>query len=374
MKKLLSPLSYSFILLGLLVLAGPRTVSAAPPEEVRPYPDFHDSLGWFGADDAYSIPLDAERSLWLFGDTFVGDRDMQARHQYKFMVRNSVGISTCKAGSACAMEYFWKNPYTPASRSFFDTGDDKVWYWPLDAWRDGKKLYVSLLVVRDNPKASSEALGFEITGTRMAIVKDVYASPDKWKVTIQELTNARFWVGATVVEDGNFVLWYTQVSQGEAKGFMTVLRVPKNKMKNPAKSFEYLKKDGTWAKGLPGTDAMHVIDQAISEMSVRYHPSIRKWVAVVPGPGFPTPQVDARTADSPIGPWSAPQKIFEFPEMKSDWHAYDKDTFCYATKEHPEFSDSKLVLSYTCNSMVVAKAVANGDIYRPRIVVLDLPH
>jgi hypothetical protein len=42
-------------------------------------------------------------------------------------------------------------------------------------------------------------------------------------------------------------------------------------------------------------------------------------------------------------------------------------------KEHLEFGDAKLVLTYACNSMVLSKTVANMDIYRPTVVILDLP-
>jgi hypothetical protein len=155
---------------------------------------------------------------------------------------------------------------------------------------------------------------------------------------------------------------------------MAVLRVPKDKVGSPSTAWEYLKKDGDWGRGLPAQDALHVIEQAVSEMSVRYHPSIHKWIAVLPGPGFPSPQVVMRSADAPVGPWSSAQTIFEFPEMKSDRPGYDKDTFCYATKEHTEFTDTKIALTYVCNSMVLAKTVSNMDIYRPQVVVLDLPH
>ena len=34
-------------------------------------PSFPDKDGWYGGDGAYSITLDKERTLWLFGDTFV---------------------------------------------------------------------------------------------------------------------------------------------------------------------------------------------------------------------------------------------------------------------------------------------------------------
>ena len=368
---------FLILLLVLFVAASFMQVErlAASSDAGRPLPDFPYTQGWLGADDAYSIPLRGDKSVWLFGDTFVGSRDAKLRSEFKVMVRNSVGISVCPEGGSCTIRYFWQKPYTPQARSFFDSGTDDVWYWPLDGFREGKKLFVSLLVVRNKANAQpNDAFGFEIAGTKLAIVSNVLKSPEKWKVSYQDLTDGRFWPGTSMVADGKYVLWYTQVSSGEGKGFMTALRVRRNKMSNPSNAWEYLKKDGTWGSGLPREDTMHVIEQAISEMSVRYHPSIHKWIAIVPGAGFPTPQVDLRTADSPVGPWSAPQKIFEFPEMKRDSAGYDKDTFCYATKEHVEFTDTRIALSYACNSMVLAKTIANMEIYRPRMVILDLPH
>ena len=54
-------------------------------------PDFAYTQGWLGADDAYSIPLGPDRSLWLFGDTFVGTPATKLRSDAKTMVRNSIG-------------------------------------------------------------------------------------------------------------------------------------------------------------------------------------------------------------------------------------------------------------------------------------------
>jgi hypothetical protein len=376
MKKLVFLLP--FLLLLFTGSASTQTYSFAASlkaDQVPALPDFPFTQGWLGADDAYSISLGGNRSLWLFGDTFVADRDARVRGQFKVMVRNSVGISACAPGGSCTMRYFWRKPYTPKPRSFFDTGTDELWYWPLDALLDGKKLFIALLAVRNKPQASStDAFGFEIAGTKLATVSNALDSPEKWRMSIEDLSDGRFWPGTSMIREGKYVLWYTQITGGEGKAYMAVLRVPKNKMAKPSSAWEYLKKDGRWGPGLPGEDAMHVIEQAISEMSVRYHPTIRKWIAIVPGPGFPTPQVDLRTADSPIGPWSDPHKIFEFPEMKSDRSGYDKDTFCYATKEHVEFTDGKIALTYVCNSMVFTKTVANMEIYVPRVVILDLPH
>ena len=290
------------------------------------------------------------------------------------MVRNSIGISVCVPEKSCTMRYFWRSPDAAKPRSFFDTGTDDLWYWPLDGYVQGKTLYVSLLAVRNKPGATSkDAFGFEIAGTKIATIKNFYAPPEKWRPIIQDLSDAHLWIGVSIVRDGDYLIWYTQVSGGEGRGYVTALRTPTKEKPTFASAWQYLKQDGQWVPGLPQDDATRLIDQPISEMSVRFHSIIRKWVALSTGPEFPSPRAVARLADSPIGPWSSPQTIFEFPEVKVASPGYDKDTFCYAVKEHVEFTDTKIALTYACNSMVVAKAIANMQIYRPRAVVLDLP-
>lgn len=113
---------------------------------------------------------------------------------------------------------------------------------------------------------------------------------------------------------------------------MTVLRVLRDKLEDPPASWEYLGKDGTWHAGTPRDDAKNVIDQAISEMTVRYHPEQTVWVAISPGPEFPSPYMVARTAETAVGPWSKPRTIFEFPEMKPRTTGYDGDTVLIASR------------------------------------------
>lgn len=337
-------------------------------------PEFGYTQGWLGADDAYSIPLTQNKSLWLFGDTFIGGEKTTLRSQAKTMVRNSVGISVCPLHGKCTMRYFWQQRGDPKPRSFFDTGTDELWYWPLDGFIEGKTLCVALLAVRNKPGAKPEdAFGFEIAGTKLATITNAHESPDRWHVAIQDLTDAHLWAGVAILRDGNYLIWYTQVSEGEGRGYMTALRIPPNKMAMPSNAWEYLRTDGKWVPGLPHGDAMHLIDQPISEMSIRFHPSIHKWIALSTGPEFPSARAVARTADSVVGPWSAARTIYEFPERKAGVSGYDKDTFCYAVKEHIEFGSEILALTYACNSLVLSKTVANMDIYRPRVVILDLP-
>ncbi len=360
------------VLISVACAVGAAPDNASGGKDIATRLSFPYSQGWLGGDDAYSIPFAPGKSIWLFGDTFAGDVSNMDRSKTT-MVRNSVGVTSCVPEKPCAIQYYWKNQNAANPRSFFDTGKEDEWYWPMDGYLDGETLYVSLMIVRNKPNAGpNDPFGFEIAGTRWAKVTNALASPDQWKISIKDLTSRELWPGSSILREGEFVLFYTQASQGEGKGYMIVMRVPVSKIDNPEKNWEYLGKDGKWRSGLPQGDAQHVIDQAISEMSVRYHPSTKKWVAISPGIEFPSKRIIARTADSSIGPWSSPQDIYEFPEMKPSNSIYDKDTFCYATKEHTEFEDSNIVLTYACNT-TVAKVMNKLDLYRLQVVVLEVP-
>jgi hypothetical protein len=371
-------LAILFLCIGGLAVAGTKEPKSNPDSEVKEVakslPSFPYSQGWLGADDAYSIPLTPTKSVWLFGDTFVADPGVTLRTKAKNMARNTVGISTCESSKECTIQYYWTDPKAEKPRSFFDTGREDIWYWPFDGFFDGKTLYLTAMIVRNKKGAGPEdPFGFEIAGTQWFTVHNPMDTPDKWKIDSKELTDDKLWVGSSTFGDGDFVYFYSQVPAGEGKGFMTVVRRAKSKLGEASGGWEYLGTDNKWRDGLPKGDSAKVIDQAISEMSVRYHPSVKKWVAISGGPEFPTNYIAVRTADTPIGPWSNPVKVFEFPEMNPQNAGYDKDTFCYATKEHTEFGNTKLVITYACNSFKLQRVIDNMSLYKPQVIVVDIP-
>ena len=353
---------------ALLACAGSLTVCAQGGLPVFPY-----AGGWLGADAAYSVPLGPGHSVWLFGDTFAG-RSAARTRAATTMVRNSVGLSDCTPGKACTMHYYWRKQKTAKPRSFFDSGREDVWYWPLDGFFDGHALYLVLTEVRNRPNAEkTDALGFEITGTRWARVSNPLAPPNAWHVEMQPLTTGNLMPGVSIVADGDFLLLYTEVDEGQGKGYTAVIRVPLAHLDEPLRHCEYFGQDHAWHSGLPAQDALRVIDQPISEMSVRYHPSIRKWVAVSFAPGFLTHDLVTRTADSAVGPWTEPEKFYAAAEMIPTQPHYDRETFCYAAKEHIEFGEDRLVVTYVCNSFSFDKVTRDLGLYRPEIVTVPLP-
>jgi hypothetical protein len=111
----------------------------------------------------------------------------------------------------------------------------------------------------------------------------------------------------------------------------------------------------------------------ISELSIRYHPELGRWLAVMFDPGAFSSKILLRSAPSATGPWSAGQVVYSVPEMDPTQPGYDKDTFCYAGKEHLEFEHGDLVFTYVCNTFAVSKLATNLNIYFPRTVRMPMP-
>ena len=86
------------------------------------------------------------------------------------------------------------------------------------------------------------------------------------------------------------------------------------------------------------------MDDAATEMSVRFHDGLGRWLALYSypdvGDSFPeTPPADAvwiRAAERLEGPWSERRLLFRVPELDPAYAGgHDPNTGCYAAKEHP---------------------------------------
>jgi hypothetical protein len=129
-------------------------------------------------------------------------------------------------------------------------------------------------------------------------------------------------------------------------------RVSTNKLDNPAHAIEYLTTEGRWEKEPDRARIQVVLDAAVSEMSVRYHPGEGKWVAVYLSVRNNGDQMLCRKADRLEGPWSEPEVLIgSIPEVDPNSPRYDRNTFCYAGKEHREFArGGNPIVTYVCNS------------------------
>jgi hypothetical protein len=208
----------------------------------------------------------------------------------------------------------------------------------------------------------------------LARVSGLDHGPQQWRVSISPLVpdGTDSYPSAATLIDGGHMYIFSLVELGARP--MALTRIPLSGLSAARKNLQYLASDGAWKTGFDPRHAMAVMDHGASEMSVRYHPELKKWIAVMMDPDVSSGRVLFRTADRLQGPWSVAQVIYHVPEMDKSSPDYDADNFCYAGKEHPEFEQpGSLVFTYVCNTLKVPKLADHLDIYYPQVVTTKMP-
>ena len=333
----------------------PEKYTAEVPKG-RCVPVFPDRDGWYGGDGAYSIKLDEERTLWLFGDTFVACEGCRKdRVDMDVILGTTVAISTCSVNNEFKIQYYLKNK----GGKFVSSFGENEWLWPQDPFIVNNVLYIPLIAVTPTKK-EGEIFNFKISGHKFARVKDFSAAdPHEWNLDYIDLTPAipqeiAAFATTSVVHD-NYVYFYPfyAYSRDAVNVLGNILaRIPASKLDNPTGAIEYFTKEGTWLNILNPARVKVVLDACVSELSVRYHAADKKWIAVYLSTQNKGDKLLYQLADKPEGPWSEPKAFgVTIPEVDPQSPLYDKNNFCYAGKEHIEFARKKnLIVTYVCNS------------------------
>lgn len=319
-------------------------------------PVFPDKDGWYGGDGAYSIQLDTDRTLWLFGDTFVACGGCRRdRVDMDVILGTTMGISSCSKNNEFKIQYYLSHQEGKFVSSFCDN----EWVWPQDPFIVNNILYIPLISIAPGDK-KEEVFNFIVAGHKFVRVKDFSAAdPRQWKYDFIDLTPtlpkeiSAFAPTSVVYNDYVYFYPFYVYSKENFNVFGNILaRIPTNRIDHPVGAVEYFYQDGTWQNHLNPRKVKIVLDAFASELSVRYHPADGKWIAVYLSINNKGDQLFYQTADKLEGPWSKPQPLGEkIPEVDSQSPTFDKGNFCYAGKEHIEFSqDKKLIVTYVCNS------------------------
>ena len=319
-------------------------------------PAFPDKDGWYGGDGAYSIKLDKEHTLWLFGDTFVAPQEgRKDRINMDVILGTTMGVSTCSAKNEFQIQYYLNHK----GAKFVSAFGENEWLWPQDPFIANGVLYIPLISIAPGDK-EGEVFNFKVAGHKFVRVKDFSAAgPREWKYDYIDLTSelpseiSAFAATSVVYNDYVYFYPFYVYSKENLKVFGNILaRIPSNKIDNPAGAVEYFTREGKWENKLNPANVKVVLNACASELSVRYHPADRKWIAVYLSINNKGDQLFYQTADKLEGPWSEPKPLgTKVPEVDPQSPLYDKGNFCYAGKEHIEFSkDKNLVVTYVCNS------------------------
>ncbi|MBN1474362.1 MAG: DUF4185 domain-containing protein [Syntrophaceae bacterium] len=379
MKK---PLLIIFTLLSLFFFSCSgiqhKIFTAQAPENCLP--SFPDKDGWYGGDGAYSIKLDNKRTLWLFGDTFVSkEQGHKDRVGMDVVLGTTLAISTCSNNGQFNIQYFIKKK----KGEFVSSFGENEWFWPQDPFIVNGALYIPLLVVEALPKEHAP-FNFKVAGHKVAVIKDFTPTdPHTWNVDYlditksipQEITS----LAATAIAYQDYVYFYPlcRFTAGSTVFPGNILaRVPASKINDRSWNIEYFNKDGKWGKKLDSGRVKIMFADALSELSVRYRPNEDKWIAVYVSTKDKGRELICQEAANLEGPWTEPRVLVDkIPEVDPKSPLYDKNTFCYAGKEHPQFSGRRnIVATYVCNSLEEDTETSfirrNLFLYRPMVITV----
>lgn len=395
---------------GISLLLGLAACASTPPQLESlncGAPDFPYREGWLGGDAAYSVPIGPDTTLWLFGDSFVASpaatataRDRVGAH----LIHNSIALATCShkgRGSSAGngngsweFDYAWTTAADGTPEAFLGPRRPDTFWWLFDGFLYRDKLYLGLLEVQASEPRGAFNLPFRFTGVSLARIANFRAAPSQWRVEILPLSDHEtVFPTSSLVLQGDYLYLFAFLDLAGDRFPRMLTRLPAAALEGewPSQYLEYLSTSGDWKPGLEASDAQILMTDNASEMSVRYHPEIDRWLAIYSYPSAspnaraapPSDHVYARTAQRLEGPWSEPRSIFRVPELAAH-NALSRDpgTFCYAAKEHPQLArEGELTITYVCNlfaradedPLAVLKRLAyKMDLYRPRTVSIPL--
>jgi hypothetical protein len=364
-------------LLPLLALCVACGTTAAPPvtepaagrgdaAEAQAWPGadalFRSDPRWLGGDSAYSVPLGPDRTLWLFGDSFVSVQPPHRRDRAT-LVRNTVAIQEGSDPSRATLAFHWRTDGNGDPASFVPDRDDE-WRWPLHGIRGPGGL--TLFLLREVP-APREPLGFETVGWDAVRVTDPDAPPDAWTLERLETFDSPFpvAVGASVIAVGDFIMAYAVREPGDHDVYLARWSVEDFAAGRLATA-EWWDGDGRWepqaGRSVPPRP---VFERGATELSVTFVPALGRYVAVHSS-GYGRCTIVVRTAPAPEGPWTPPTPVYRPPE--SDLPG----AVVYAAKGHPSLRGGDLVLTYATNTRDPEAVVATPELYYPRFVRMRL--
>jgi hypothetical protein len=358
-----------FFLLLLSILMSRAALAREPIEKLelissKPLPEltgrFYQASGWIGSDGAYSIPLFDRKTLWLFGDTYIGMIEEGKRVNPHF-INNSAALQD--VSDRGALRFFWgENKGTPCA--LLSPPEKNGWLWPGDGAFVDDALYLFYKIITST---ASGAPGFNFQWSGDILFKisnpmDVQA----WNQQSRIFPASAPQMGtACLVKDGYLYLYGLARSASPKERKTIVARISCQALSSLCiDGLEYWCQEGKWIK--KGGKPMTLFEGGATEMSVSRVPGIDGYVATYTPGGFGS-VITIRHAPAPEGPWGPPLTVYHCPEEGSK-------LLVYGAKAHPEFSREagQLVITYCRNTGSLEEDITHPEIYFPQAVEVRL--
>jgi len=323
---------------------------------------------WLGGDGALSIALDAERTLWLFGDSFVVDGSLPRAERTgragSVMVRNSIAIQEGADLSAARLRFYAGSDAQGRPCEFFaDEPGRHTWLWPGHGLAAPDRVIV--FMHRMELDDSQGGLGFRPAGHVALSISNIEQPPALWRVErlpMPALPSAGL-VGASVLRDGAYVYAFGVRDPGDRA--LTLVRWDAERfLRGDLAAPDVWTSDGFVRQG----PAAALLGPVSTELSVTRDPRAqRRGFVLMHRQGFGIAPIAVRFAPELTGPWSAPSVVDLTPYVAEHGAG---DTLVYAAKAHPEQRGAEWVVTFAINSLEPTRIWRDLSIYYPRVLRL----
>jgi hypothetical protein len=362
------PVYRTFIVFLILLLSACAGRHQLPQFRVEPLPRyealFQRSKGWTGGDGIFSVGLDPNRALWLFGDTFIGEVK-EGRHIDAVLVNNSIAIQNGKELLTTGINFYYGEAGKGKPEAFFRPPDGVGWFWPYHGVRTKDGLFLFLIQVERSD--GLPGFDFRAVATWLGKVSNPDDPPESWQVSQQKIPwsgENRLWGSSVLVKGKDCYVFGTvdETSGGVRQNQLILAKVPAAQIMDFDQWRFYA--NGEWVT--EAERAGRLGENVANEFSVSFQPAINQYLMLYTQDSLSKYMV-FRLAPEPQGPWGVPIRFYRCPEAERD-----PRIFCYAAKGHPEISLSpeELIVTYTTNSMDWSLIESDAGLYRPRFLKL----
>ena len=317
--------------------------------------------GWLGADAATSIVLSETRTLWLFGDAFLGDVIDGKRIPNRFFINSTIAIQDRTAPPLQSIRYYWRREGARDIAFFpYQTGSSGEYYWPTSGVRIGDKLVVFCFALHKD-----WGNGW-VAGTISVVIDNPDDEPMDWKLSYYDMNigNDHFGIHSAVYYEKPYLYFFGwDDPDDDNMQRRTILMRAKATDILKGRNAEVLE---FWAQGKRGLhwqknreNLVSLFVPGVTEMAIQYDAQWGLYYCTTYVPE--KPDIFISVAHQLTGSWSEPVRIYSNPEHKR---------MTYAAKCHPELSNQpgELVISYITAPIGVDIENQGMDVYRPRFI------
>ena len=368
----------------------PAQLSAEPWHEAdRLFADNPDTPQWKGADVANSIALDAERVLWVFGDTLLaepGANRCDRFGDFNILVHNSLALQHGTDPTTARIRHYWRQHDGKPESFLSPPGDESSWYWMGGLTVLGDQVLVFLMHARSTaavgaaPATSCAGLNFEMLGWDARIANITAQEPDQWQWREVSLPDDVNWQGilagsSTVSVDGNYLYAWSAGPATLGGNPVFLARWPLSAATAGDLSEPQWHTNTGWvAQSVLGDDSPKaIVDDGNNEISVGRNlwPAEKQSWWWLQSSQVINSALCYRSGDSPVA-FGECRAFMQPPEL----HKYpDSELLVYAVKLHPELSGQGVdtaIATYVVNSCKLQDVQDKCDLYYPRFIKLRL--